>query len=399
MPSPSNGANQQGFTLIELLVSILIASIIVGAVLSIYTRMSVAYRGENQKSSLEQVLRAARTAIERDIRQAGFGLPTGIPDTSNQPTGFLTAALGTPAAPIKPLTIVNAANGATPDSIRVFYADASSVTRVTSMDPGNAFATVDDQDTFQVNDIIVLANPRVPIPSGGTGGDLIEFDACVVKITAIDTSPAVFHFNVAGAPYNEVGNSQCSTLSSVTNTEGAASETMAYRFVGRSYRIDPTRKDVSVLQMSPSGELVANDWQDLAIGFTDMQIATRYFEEGDTTDLDGDGDATRDWYSGEAQEDPDPTTVRPANAVLVRLNLSLAVRTTDEVDAVPSASTPGFTDTSSPPDSINHNRFGDSPPITLAGVADSSRPVEHRGDHIYRFSSQYMDLRNLGIGR
>ena len=37
--------------------------------------------------------------------------------------------------------------------------------------------------------------------------------------------------------------------------------------------------------------------------------------------------------------------------------------------------------------------------FALAGVADSSRPLELRGDNIYRYATIKIDTRNLGVNR
>jgi hypothetical protein len=223
--------------------------------------------------------------------------------------------------------------------------------------------------------------------------------ACVVRITGIDNGTQTISFSGAGgAPYNAVGNPQCTEVETLT-PDG---QTMMYRFIGRSFRIDPARKDLSVFQTSPSGELQGNDWIDLGIGFTDFQIASHYFEDGDLVDT-ADADAPlnspeRDWYSGEAQENPDPTAVRPANSVLTQLTFSFAIRTHMEVSGIFSSATPAFIDESNMPDSAKHNAFGDRPAIQLAGVADAARPLEHRGDHLYRWVSMTIDTRNIGVG-
>jgi hypothetical protein len=171
---------------------------------------------------------------------------------------------------------------------------------------------------------------------------------------------------------------------------------MIYPLIGRSYRIDPARKELSVFQQSPTGGLVANDWTDLGIGFTDFQLASRYTEDADLVDEDGDGDPTRDWYSSENQE---PGNVDfPAGAVLTHLGVSFAVRTYENVNLVTSAQTPAFIDDTNATTTI-HNRRGDAASVLLEGVPDAARPDEHKGNRIYRWSSNVVDLRNLGVGK
>jgi prepilin-type N-terminal cleavage/methylation domain-containing protein len=383
---PARG--ERGVTLVELMVALLINGIFMVFVLGIYGQMSSAYRGQTTISEVQQSLQSARETILPELKQAGLGLPDGF------------RAQGNNVTTIPALSVVNNADGSGPDLIRFYFADPTAQARVISiLDPNRQFATVDFVDTFAVGNVAVLVNPRmIGAPVGGGSADIAQFDACVVRVPAVDAATNTISFSATSADYNTADNVHCTEVQNATNSEGAASETMMYRFVGRSYRIDPTRKALSVLQMSPSGELLANDWADQGVGFTDLQIASRYSEEADAQDLDADLDPTRDWYSGEAQETPDLTVTRPANAVLTQLSVSFTARTQFEMDILPSAQAPGFGDPTSI-QTLNHNRLGDRQAVQLLGVADASRPPEHQGDFVYRFSSTTVDVRNLGIGR
>lgn len=379
---------ERGVTLVELMVALVINGIFMVFVMGIYGQMSAAYRGQSTLSEVQQSLQSARETILPELKQAGLGLPDGF------------KAQGNDITVIPALSVVNNADGSGTDLVRFYFADPTGQARVTSfLEANRQSASVDFVDTFAAGDVIVMVNPRmIAAPAGGGLADIAQFDACVVRVTAVDPATNVISFSSSSPDYNTGTNLHCTDVQNATNTEGAASETMMYRFVGRSYRIDPARKDLSVLQMSPSGELLANDWADQGIGFTDLQIASRYFEEGDAVDLDGDLDPQRDWYSGEAQENPDLTVTRPANAVLTQLSVSFAARTQYELDVIPSAVAPAFGDPTSAL-TLSHNRLGDRLAVQLEGVADASRPPEHRGDNIYRFSSTTVDVRNIGVGR
>lgn len=399
MIPPDNRAHRQrGLTLIELMVAMLVGSLIVGLIFAIYVRMSTAYRAQAVVGELQQTLRAARHLVESDIRNAGFSIPNG----------FNTIAIDGSVDLLPAVDVVDAAGGETPDVLRVAYADGSAVSRVVAF-PSATHVEVDDVDNFEVGDLAVLVNPLMVVntAAGPDAALVATYEACVVQVTAVVVgAPNEIHFDSGGAPYNSDTNPHCAarpdgmggTIDGVSDLTPDG-ETMMYRFVARSYRIDPNRKESSVFQMSPSGELIADDWVDMGIGFTDFQVATRYFEEGDATDSDADGDATRDWYSSDNQETPDTTLTRPLTAILTQVSVSFAVRTNESVDIVATAATPAFIDNSNPPNSVNHNRLGNSASITLSGVADASRPVEHRGNHIYRWSSSMVDVRNIGIGR
>jgi hypothetical protein len=182
---------------------------------------------------------------------------------------------------------------------------------------------------------------------------------------------------------------------------------MIYGFVGRGYRIDPTRKALSVLQMSPSGGLVAGDWLDQGIGFADMQIASRWFDVDvtplgprsvDTADIDS--DPLREWYSGDLQttlsaQYPTPLpTDPPRPAALIEITVSFSLRTSRPVEGIASGATPSFVD----PARVNNGQVGDRASIPLAGVPDASRPEELRGNHVFRYTTTRIDVRNVGVG-
>jgi hypothetical protein len=177
-----------------------------------------------------------------------------------------------------------------------------------------------------------------------------------------------------------------------TFNEAPQPDTVAYRFVARSYRIDPDRRELSVLQGSPSGEMVEDDWMDLALGVTTIQVSSRYVEDGDAADLDDDGDPTLDWYSGEGQEATDPSGERPADARLVEMRISLEARTQRGTRAVATTRTAALTDEDNP----DHNPIGDWDGVQLAGVPDGERPDGYAGTFIYRSADVLVDLRNLG---
>jgi prepilin-type N-terminal cleavage/methylation domain-containing protein len=403
--STRRALGQAGFTLVELMVALVVSTVLVGLVLSIYTRMSLAYRSQQQISELQQILQAAQVMVLQDVRQAGYQIPKGF----RRP--------GAPSIVQPAVQIVNSATA--PDEIRVFYADASAQARVT-IKPAPVTSiishTVDDASLFQVGDVVLLVLPTTgPNPRGSpqmVQGVLKYYDsdgavlanvatteACVLQIASIAGTTITYS---QAAPWGMALNSHCEAANANV-TDGTLP--MLYRFRGRAYRIDPARKSLSVLQMSPTGGLLANDWQDLGIGFTDFQVASRWFDLGavplgpqtvDTADIDT--DPTREWYSGTYQQtlstpytgvaDP-PTTV-----ALIEVTISFAVRTSRPVEGVATGATPAFIDAAR----VNNGQVGDRPSVPLSGVPDASRAEENRGNHIYRYTTARIDVRNVGVG-
>ena len=62
------------------MVALLVSSLLVGMILAIFSRMSIAYRGQQQIAGVQQVLAAARATIELDAKQAGLEMAAGLQD-------------------------------------------------------------------------------------------------------------------------------------------------------------------------------------------------------------------------------------------------------------------------------------------------------------------------------
>jgi type II secretory pathway pseudopilin PulG len=418
----SRARAQQGFTLVEIMISLIVATLIVAMILGIFTSMSAAYRTQQQVAELQQVLQAAEVTVEGDLRQAGFRCAQG----------FTWAGGGTTLVPA--LAITDGGGGPQqPDQLAIFYGDPSSQAKVITPPVGAALpmaplqftsVTVDAVDpTWQPGDLVLFTAtwPMNPIPfndpaappeqvavgdTTNANASIPEYSACVLQIASINGTTISFstngawgtgsnaHCNYAGVTVN--GTAQPSPVAQA-NTYGA----MLYKFVAHAYRIDPNRKNLSVFQVSPSGGLVANDWTDLGIGFTDFQVASRWYDFNGVDNADPDTDGLRNWYSDESQNARSAASARYADVATklvaaLQVSVSFVVRTTRPVvDGTVTAATPQLPDPANP----NANDIGNAPSVQLAGVADSSRPQELRGDNVYRYATLKVDTRNLGVGR
>lgn len=405
---PHRARARAGFTLIELMISLLVSSLLVGMILSIFTRMSTAYRTQQHVAELQQVLIAAQEMIQRDLRQAGFAMTDGF-KRANRPAAGLGLDWYEP-----PVQIIDNADGFGPDELRIFYGDPSAQARVVTF-PTSSQLTVDAVDRFEPGNLVVISNhemmTRPAVYDVGEVDPALPTDpqfmvahhrACVARIASIGGT--TFNFDTGG-DWGEGLNSQCDF---VRDRHAALQNTMIYRLAARGYRIDPDRRSMAVLQLSRSGGLVANDWEDLGAGFTDLQVASRWYENEDgssprrTTDTaDLDTSAYRDWYSGADQtgytaaHQRSATNVPTATSLLTELRVTLVVRTTRRIDTIGSARTPELVDPARP----DNNDVGNRAAIQLDGVADASRPEELRGDHIYRYATVGSDLRNLAVSR
>jgi prepilin-type N-terminal cleavage/methylation domain-containing protein len=378
---------QRGFTLIELMVALLVSSLLVGMILAIFSRMSLAYRGQQQIAGVQQVLAAARAAIELDAKQAGLGIPQG----------FKTAIPGRPALE-SPVQVTNSNSG--PDQIALFYADTSIQGQLTQPTPVALASPVgfDDVSAFTPGMVVVLttsstaanplSTPLNPLP------DIATYDACVLRIAAVNLVAEQVTFDAA-SPWG-TSFAHCTNL--------AQSRTMMYRFVAHAYRIDPTvaRLPLGVLQRSQTGGLLSNlpgnpeVWDDQAYGFSDIQTAVRRYDPTQAVDLDGDGDANRNWYSSAAQDAVTRAAVAPSTTSLLGASISLIAHTDRNVEGIATAATPDLIGPPAPA-AVNaaNNSIGDRPSTALpAAPPDPLLP----GQRIYRWTTFQVDFRNLGVG-
>jgi prepilin-type N-terminal cleavage/methylation domain-containing protein len=353
---------QRGFTLIELMVSLTISSLLAIMLLSIFTRMSFAFREHQQIVAVQQVLSAARNSIEADAQHAGFAMAQGF-----------TLASDGGANRHSPVVITNASDG--PDSVAFFYADGGTQALVTG---GNATQiTVDTATGFAANDLVVLSTAdtvSVANPLSDSDANLAMFTACVVQISSVATGQVTF---ATSGTWGMAGNAHCATPS--------AGVTMMYKLVAHAWRVDPSRTELGVLQVDRTGALTsAPAWEDQAYGVTDLQTAT-YFFDGDGTDTDDpDTDPLRDWQSSGAQADMTaPRLYGSQFAPPLMMTMSLVARTTAKVEGVSTRNAPQLVD----PQHVDHNLLGDR-----ASFALTDR-------HVYRYLTFQVDLRNMGIGR
>jgi prepilin-type N-terminal cleavage/methylation domain-containing protein len=373
--------SQRGFTLIELMVALVVSSLLVGMILAIFSRMSMAYRGQQQIAGVQQVLAAARATIELDAKQAGLEMPQGFKIASQ------------PGVTIQPIGITDDSAG--PDQIRFFYADPTTQAAVVGLSgwPGSAQLSVDSASGFAVGDLVVLStvDASTVSPVNPAEANVATYDVCVLQITAIGGgSPQTLSFSTV-LPWGVASETHCRNNPQVVpNPLSNPAQSMIYKFVARAYKIDTStalRAAVGPLQQSPTGGLigtVADGWTDLAFGFTDIQVAVQVARLA-AGDLDGDGDTSRDWYSGGGMNN------LPAVGTPLEMSISLVARTDRPVEGIATAQTPTLTVAANP----NNNTLGNRPSVALPAVGDPAL----QGSFIYRYTTFQVDFRNLGVGR
>lgn len=363
---------QRGFTLVELMVGLLISSLLVLLIMSVFARMSFAFREQQTVVGLQQSLSAARTAIEYDAHHAGHMVSQGF---------TISADLGVNRH--SPVRVINQLAG--PDEVAFYYADSSVQALVLGTpSPTAVTLTVDDIDGFVVGDLVVLSTAdtvTMPNPISADEANIAKFAACVLRIGAIAGDEITFETSGEwGNPTNE-------------HCEGPlGGQTMLYRFVARHWRIDTARPDLAPLQLDTTGGLVSTSaFTDQAFGIVDLQAATYFYDADGTDTADPDSDGDRDWMSSDAQ-DTMTAPIAVAGAFVAPLVMSLSVvARTGTVEGVSTAASPELVDPANP----THNTVGDRASFALPHATDPMF-VGHR---IYRHVTFQVDLRNMGVGR
>jgi len=383
--------HQRGFTLIEMMITLLISMLFSILILAIFSRMSFAFHNQSEGVAVQQQLGGAKTLMEIDARQAGLAVSQG----------FKIARDGAGTTMRSPIRIVNSSTG--PDEIAFYYADPSAQAAVTANVPPPINSvnkltsiTVDSATGFAAGDLVVLSTPSTfANPLSGTDAPIVQFDACVLQIGSV--SGTTIGLQTSGN-WGSANNDHCSG-------GVVANRTMLYKFVARAWRIDPARPTLGVLQLDPTGDLLATPaWTDMGYDFTDLQAAT-YFYDNDTdpTDTaDPDTDGARDWYSSTEQD-----TFTQSHLVSVpympplQISISLVARTDTEASGVFTRYTPNLADPASPAPpgtpgaNAAHNMIGDHGWVDTTTTANTALT----GKRLYRYLRFQVDLRNLGVGR
>ncbi|MDX2092117.1 MAG: prepilin-type N-terminal cleavage/methylation domain-containing protein [Kofleriaceae bacterium] len=365
---------QRGFTLIELMVALVISSLLVIMLLTIFARVSFAYREQQQVMNVSTTLSAVRNALERDAKQAGLLLSQGFTVSSDHVLGNIVRR--------SPVRVVNRSNG--PDEVAFYYANPDKQALVVASGPATT-VTVDDASDFAPNDLVVLSTSDTTSfvnPIDSNDAPIARFAACVVQVAAVTGTTITF---AESGPWGNSSNGHCD------NAVGG--KTMVYGFVGHYWRIDTTRPALAPLQLDPTGNLTGTSaFEDQAYNIADLQLSTYFYDADglDTGDADTDGD--RDWRSGNEQ-DTFTQAIPKANDFVAPLMISISIvaRTPSNVEGVFTAQTPNLTVASNP----DNNNIGDRASVALPSGTDPLLA----GYRIYRHITFQADLRNMGVGR
>jgi prepilin-type N-terminal cleavage/methylation domain-containing protein len=383
---------QRGFTLIELMVALVVSSLLVAMILAIFSRMSLAYRGQQQIAGVQQVLAAARTTIELDAKQAGLAMPQG----------FTIAQTGS-STTYSPVQIINSSTG--PDQIAFYYADTTTQAVVTNRLgwPALQRLKVDQTSGFADGDLVVMST--LALPSDDPKIELPTYKACILRIATGGVATNTLTFETTPPWGNPDVFQYCGSLPVPWSTDPGATTlpTMIYKFVAHAYRIDPdpARTAIGPLQGSLiTGNLpgtAAGAWTDLAYGFTDIQTALQVNDGRGIDTPDPGTEPNLEWYSGDNQTElTDPLHPNPPTSTLLQMSISLVARTDRSVEGVATTETPNLVVNGVPnvDGTPANNPIGDHPSVTLPWATDPTIP-----GRVYRATTFRVDFRNLGVGQ
>lgn len=362
-PRPRHRA--AGFTLVELMVAIALSGVVLGFVFQIHTQMVGALRGQANLSEVVESVTAAREMMTRELRLAGMGFPpSGV---QYGPDAVAEVWHGVEA--------VNDNDGGGADIV-----DELTIERV----DGDVYSTIaaDGAPTW------TFAIPNANALGFSTAAPVFLYNktqnkACapvpsLVDPTGITVDDAEF---TAGACRN--------FAISIGDTE----QVSLLRRV--SFRLDPAaaRLEMGVLQRAENG----GAWEDIGIGYTNLQLAIRFVEPADGVDADGDGDPVKDWYSADNMEIT--SNARPVNGVPVQVGLSIEGRNLRRLDNLSSSATPAYIDLAAP-DNNPLGNFGQAcagaqyDPCGVPDLASTVLPRYVFPDHVYRSTSTTVYLRS-----
>lgn len=358
---------ERGFTLIELMVAVALSGIVIGFVFQIHNQMVGALRGQANLSEVVETVTAAREMMARELRLAGMGFPaTGVQFGADPALDVWRGVDGT-----------NDADGLGADKV-----DQLSIQRTDS----------DLQDATTVDD---SANNNWVFPIAGADTIFNTTDPLMIATDTLDKgcAPVAIAVDAAGVTVAKT----VSDLGGVCATVGLAGGNKVKLATIRriAYRLDPAvgRLEMGVLQRAING----GAWEDIGIGFTNLQIAIRYYEPNDAVDdPDLDGDTKKDWYSSDNML---VTSGRPTDGQPMEVTISIEGRNLRSLDSLSSSATPPYTADLA---NMTNNSIGDFGAACAgcqydpAGVdlATTVLPRYQFPNHVYRASTTTVWLRS-----
>jgi Tfp pilus assembly protein PilW len=214
--------NQNGITLIELMIASVIALIVLGGSIYVFTTQQSLLKDQNDNTKVRAKGRLAIKILAREIRMAGFGMPPGLGITTiNSPVDSIqyrtnlndvrtfmnVSTSGIGPSDSKVLNVMDGSEFASNDNIVVYnpaYNDSDFITVTSASSTSIGFSeTLDNEYRFGVNAKVIYVNKYNEITLKLNGNQITkEWDGEgeVTIINNIAASGLEFDF------YDELGN-------------------------------------------------------------------------------------------------------------------------------------------------------------------------------------------------
>lgn len=196
-------AKQKGFSLIEIMVGLVIGMLATLVIMNVFSVFEQQKRTTTGSSDAQTNGAVALFNVQRDVQNAGYGLPVYFTEVSPFSCPVNTAVdhdnnAGTPTIGLSPIVITdgNGANGSDTISIRTGNSMQGGI--AIAMEAGTAanVAQVDNNMGCAINDVALLINETTP------GGPL---NCSMTRVTALAAVPA--RISLAAVTNVAVGNS------------------------------------------------------------------------------------------------------------------------------------------------------------------------------------------------
>ena len=160
---------QSGFSLVELMVGIVIALLGSLVITQVYTITEQGKQTTTSGSDAQQSGALAMLFIDKDLRQAGYGMNSTTCTTC--PTGYFGGSVdihdsGPRTVPVSPITfapvLITQGVGNAPDTLAIMYGNASTSsipTHLKTQVPGNEDIQVSSDYGMKQGDVMIIAQP------------------------------------------------------------------------------------------------------------------------------------------------------------------------------------------------------------------------------------------------
>ena len=319
--SPSAIASQQGFTLVELMVAMVLAGIVVAAAFHINSTYQIALHRQTEITRMQQTLQVTKRMMSRLVRGAGGGMSDNIQTVCgglHKVGPFLLHNRNAFGA-------TDTTNGGTdndPDWFEVVGVDQNRSSSTSS--PYSVTSHVkptSESWKFRPGDLFLIQNDH--------GG-------CLLAVSGV-TTHYVQH-RATGTQlvrcYNPGGSLQWCRNTLGTNTLPAGARLLNLSGSSAAFRIDDSNPKRPLLMMASGaagGDPTRYDWQPVAEGVEDMQIAV-HLDTSDPPDAYGD-----QWVNSRDLTAAETTKVRA-------VRLTLVFRSTSEIPGWHQGLRPGYED-------------------------------------------------------